>query len=155
MTTSYTFQAGKYYIGDICYAILDQNWDKLIEETGCFGLDTNSNVNWDGRFIYNSQVCFVDSTAYGDGVFFDNEGREYGVDAGLIGIMPIKACDGDSMNGGNIVEFKTVFRVFANNGSFQFGNITIETGDTEEDDEEYTEEEDENYDDDSSEEYKF
>ena len=131
MNTTNKFPAGKYYIGDPCYAVLDSNWSKVIDETGCFGLEDNDDViNWhNGIFYYNGKKCFAGGTRYGDGCFYDNENREYGVDAGLIGIMPFSACDGDSMHGGNIVSFKEGFDVSCNNGIFNFGDVVINTGD--------------------------
>ena len=82
-----------------------------------------------GIFYYNGKKCFAGGTRYGDGRFYDNENREYGVDAGLIGIMPFSACDGDSMKGGNVVKFTEPFEVSVNNGVFNFGDVVINTGD--------------------------
>ena len=31
------FKAGNYVIGDPCYFIADENWDKVLEDTGFFG----------------------------------------------------------------------------------------------------------------------
>ena len=131
MTKRFTFLAGKYYVGDPCYAVKNENWDTLINTTGCFGLDDRFETpydNWDdGVFIYNDQKCFASGTAYGDGEFYDEERNVYGVDAGLIGIIPVEACDGDSMDGGNILEFMTDFKVYEKDGSFHFGSTIINT----------------------------
>jgi hypothetical protein len=181
MTIKHVFSAGKYYVGDPRYAVKDENWSSLCDSTYCFGSDKeaiakdhnfcfgndkqaiekNYNSAWNGLFLYNNKNCFTDSTKYGDGVFFDNYGHEFGVDAGLIGIMPLEICDGDSMEGGQTIEFPESFEVWANDGEFHFGDVVIQTGDdTEEeedlggdlwDDEYYENEEDEEWEDDSEE----
>ena len=74
---------------------------------------------------------FVAGTAYGDGSYLDNEGREYGVDAGILGIIPLYVCDGDSMDGGHVVTFEESFEVYNENNTFHFGNVVIPTGDEE------------------------
>ena len=79
--------------------------------------------------MYGGKKCFASGTAYGDGSYYDAQDRVYGVDAGLIGIMPFDVCDGDSMNGGNIVEFSEDFKVQESEGKFRFGNVIINTRD--------------------------
>lgn len=131
MTKTFIFPAGTYYIGDPCYAVKDENWSSLIDSTGCFGLHDRLEElysNWDdGTFVYNGKKCFASGTSYGDGTYYDREMREYGVDAGLLSIMPLDVCDGDSMNGGNIVEFVKDFEVREEDGIFYFGNVRIGT----------------------------
>jgi hypothetical protein len=126
------FKAGKYWIGDPCYAVKSENWSKLLAETGYFGLEEvgNTGLRSDGTFYYNGGKCFAGQTKYGDGTYFDNNHREYGVDAGLLGIMPFSACDGNSLNGGNIVDFEQDFRVNYNSGLFEFGHVIIQTDDS-------------------------
>jgi hypothetical protein len=160
MTIKHVFPAGKYYVGDPCYAVKDENWNALCDQTHTFGNEDKeispTDYNWTGLFRYNDKDCFTDDTKYGDGSFYDNYGHEFGVDAGLIGIMPLEVCDGDSMEGGQIIEFTLDFEVWAEDGDFHFGNVVIQTGDTEEDDEwkEFEEDdpdEDEDFEDDSEE----
>jgi len=129
MTEKHILRAGEYWIGDPCYAVKDENWSDLINSTGCFGLELEKfPSNWqNGLFKYNDQLCFTYQTKYGDGEYYDNKGNEYGVDAGLIGIMPIECCDGDSMNGGNRYNFERSFQVWEENGKFHFGDIEIDT----------------------------
>lgn len=129
------FRAGNYYVGDPCYVI--EKWDELIKSTGCFGLEEDKDTtNWhNGCFSYNGKKCFAEGTAYGDGTYFDNKGREYGVDAGLIGIVPVSAIDKNKRgDGGQIVEFKEDFRAFENKGIFTFGNLVINTRDDDDED---------------------
>jgi hypothetical protein len=128
------FKAGKYYVGDLCYVVSDDNWMPLLERTDYLSI---------GEFEYKGMRTYADSTAYGDGTYYDNYGREYGVDAGLIGIMPIEAIDNES-NGGNIIEFENDFEVWSEEGLFRFGNITIDTKGEDEYDEEYYDDYEEN-----------
>lgn len=138
MTRKHTFPAGKYYVGDPCYAVADENWSKLIDETGCFGLDMSINIPLDvfddGLFLYNGKNCFIGSTKYGDGSYRDINGLEYLVDSGSLGVMPFDACDGDSMRGGQVLEFDNEFDVWEHDGNLHFENNCIFTGDEDEDD---------------------
>lgn len=129
------FKAGKYYIGDLCYVVKEHSdWMKLLEDTNYF---QNENQSYKGYSI------FAESTAHGDGVYYDQDGREYGVDAGIIGIMPVEVIESDG-KGGNIIEFKEDFEVETIElGVFKFGNIVINTAgwndENEESEEEYFE----------------
>lgn len=127
------FKAGKYFVGDPCYAIKDENWKPLLESNNYFNLETTR--AWAGK--YNGKIMFAAGTAYGDGLYFDNDGRAYGVDAGLLGIIPFEACDGDSMGCGHVIEFSEDFEVWAEEGCFTFGELVIETGEVEENDDFY------------------
>ena len=71
---------GKYYVGDPCY-IFGKSWDKVLNDTDYFD---------NGEIVkVFSKDCIVGGTAYGDGIYTDNFGREYNVDAGLIGVLPV------------------------------------------------------------------
>ncbi len=119
------FSAGTYYIGDPCYVVANNKWYKLLIKTNYLG---------DGEFIYRKQQCFSAGTAWGDGKYDDNYGREYFVDAGLIGIMTITALDKNKEGkGGQIITFEKDFDVQAARGIFYFGNITINTRDCDDD----------------------
>ena len=122
------FSAGTYYIGDPCYAVADKNWNDLLDDTGCLGIDSSDGFK-DGCFEYNGERCYTAGTAYGDGCYYDNFKREYGVDSGLIAIMPIVVCDGDYIIGGNIVTFGKDFDVYSCDGVFTFGDIVVNTQD--------------------------
>lgn len=75
------FKAGIYYIGDPCYAIHENNWDEVLDDTNFF---RNKDQTYKGAKI------LIGSTAYGDGFFHDNYDRVYYVDSGSIGIIPIE-----------------------------------------------------------------
>ena len=70
--------AGKYVIGDPCYTVPDADWHKLLESCDYF----NRPIGISGGF---EVLAFP--TKYGDGVYRDQVGRKYPVDAGLIGCI--------------------------------------------------------------------
>lgn len=119
---------GTYYIGDPCYLFDESSWGKVIAITNYF--------KEDGRYDIFGKKCFVGGTKYGDGTYDDNYGREYGVDAGLIGILPIELIEIDNKQTlKSIIEsdmmhietFTEDFNCDINNGFFRFGKITIDT----------------------------
>jgi len=123
------FKAGTYYVGDLCYVISDDNWDKLLDETNYL---ENDNLTFKGESIWSHGTC------YGDGSYTDQKGRKYGVDAGIIGIMPAHLRDDENEND-NIITFEKDFEVSYEDGVFLFGDIQIDTGYTDE----YEDEDDE------------
>jgi hypothetical protein len=70
-------------------------------------------------------------TKYGDGTYLDNMGREYGVDAGIIGLVPyelFKAVGGELMDRMHyVVEFKASAMCTDNDGDMRFGKYHINT----------------------------
>lgn len=124
------FKAGTYYVGDLCYIISDEGWDKLLDDTDFF---ENDNMTYKGYPIW------VHNTTYGDGTYKDNKGREYSVDAGIIGIIPIEATDLTS-KGGQVITFPIDFTVDYKNGVFFIGNYIIDTKGEDEEEEEEEEE---------------
>lgn len=121
-------ELGKFFIGDICYA-LDENiyseiWgDKYDYVDGSFKTDK-------GEFA-------VSSTAYGDGEYYGTDGREYGVDAGCLGVVPMELWKDRNENElnrlGRVVETKEIevsatSRVVDNDKglfTFKFNNETL------------------------------
>lgn len=129
---SVSFTKGKYYVGDPCYVISDEHWDELLDKTNFFE---------DGEFKFKGATCFTANTAFGDGTYEDQEGREYCVDAGLIGVIPFEVLDENfEGSGGQIIEFDEEFTASETDGSFFIGDIVIITGDSDDDDEEFDEE---------------
>lgn len=118
---SYTYPAGKYYIGDLCYAldndVMTQYWGKHDYENGTFDITSN-----DVTTIFS-----VSATAYGDGFYTDSvNGLQFGVDSGCIGILPFAVCnkkdikDGQIM-GGHIIESTTTVEFQSHDGIFVIG----------------------------------
>ena len=75
------FGAGNYFIGDPCYTLRDDLYEKWGEE----------NNYDDGDYGYFA----VGSTKYGDGTYYDNFNREYGVDAGILGVVNMEYSEPD------------------------------------------------------------
>ena len=73
-----------FYIGDICYAMSDKNYH------GEWGKKHDYE---DGVYEIDGHNFAVGGTAYGDGEYADTDGYSYGVDAGVIGIMPMELCE--------------------------------------------------------------
>ena len=131
--------AGKYWIGDLCYVIQDSTkWDEvctLISEDNGRTVDRKVYTLKDtARFMF----C---STAYGDGVYYDQHHNRYGVDAGLIGMIEISDIDNHPDNHaglGHIHTFDEPVTCGYFNGTLKFGNsaklVIIET-DADEDEE--------------------
>lgn len=67
-----------FYVGDICYVLDDDFYDK----------EWGSHDYADGEYETEFGKFAVGSTAYGDGEYADIDGHEYSVDAGVIGIVP-------------------------------------------------------------------
>ena len=126
MNQSVHFAPGQYYIGDTCY-VMHPEWDEVCEIT------IDDNHCKEGIFELNDGREFgLWHTAYGDGTYLDNEGREYWVDSGSIGIIAvddITESEKENITTGNVINFDKSFRVFCENGLFEFGHIRIDTRD--------------------------
>ena len=107
MTGKITSSKG-FYIGDICYALPTQTYDDV---WGGAGFE-------DGVYeVPGTGMSFaVASTKWGDGEFEDQEGREYPVDAGNIGIIPFELMDGT--DGGHYFEGAGTATFEADGGMF-------------------------------------
>ena len=126
-------QAGKYYVGDLCYVLDDDEWDQVCART------IQGKSFADGEFELNDGRKFaIYGTSWGDGGYQDYYGNEYSVDSGSIGCIKIedikvKKYDDDLERLGAIVEFQTDFVTDGGrgikgwNGIIQFGRIAIET----------------------------
>lgn len=81
-----TVPPGVYLVGDPCYSVPDDLWMEWLEEADY--------TNGDRRHVLAAKIDGHEvvgvSTAHGDGVYYDGEGREYGVDAGLLGLVPVE-----------------------------------------------------------------
>lgn len=133
---------GLYWVGDPCYARTHSAEDSIVWMQLCDDMPDGR-----GAFVaaaYDAPRCdwlAASSTAYGDGLYIGSDGREYPVDSGLIGVVPEffwgrqHTRDGDF--GMHLVDFTEPFSVsYDEDGTITIGHITIETGDTEEDEDE-------------------
>lgn len=78
-----------FYIGDICYVLSRSVYHDI------WG---NQNSYQEGKIQVDDKAFAVDRTAYGDGIYADNNGREYSVDAGVIGCVPFELVDMDKLH---------------------------------------------------------
>lgn len=143
------FLANMVYVGDLCYCLNYDVYQEAIELANYEGKfdSTASGMHVEGAFV---------STQYGDGEYMGSDGKEYAVDAGIIGIVNITSAA--ATEGEDFKIFSKLGRVLKlpKYGPTQYkisrdeaGTITveirqgkfkeiisIETGNAEEDDEE-------------------
>jgi hypothetical protein len=81
-----TFGPGVYWLGDICYVLRDDIYDDV------WGKQYHYE---EGTFEFEGKEFAVAGTAYGDGAYRGSNGELYGVDAGVIGIVPDELVDPD------------------------------------------------------------
>ena len=124
--------AGKYYIGDLCYVMNDAEWEEFCSIT----IDGHNVI--DGEFQMKDGRRFATyGTAYGDGVYHDQYGHSYSVDAGLIGCFKVEDIRANYYDNlldlGSIMEFDKSFATSGGRGDegweglIQIGHVLIET----------------------------
>ena len=134
-------QAGKYYVGDLCYVLDNDEWDQVCART------IQGKSFADGEFELNDGRKFaIYGTSWGDGGYQDYYGNEYSVDSGSIGCIKLEDIKAEKYDDierlGAIVEFETDFVTGGGrgtkgwNGIIQFGRIAIETDPVYDEDEE-------------------
>jgi len=108
---------GRYYVGDLCY-VMHPQWREVCD----LMFATDSGV-LEGEFNLSNGVRFaLSSTAYGDGTYYDGEGRKYPVDAGLIGCIRVEDVYDPEwyLEGVNEVVFDNPFHIEYNIGTIMF-----------------------------------
>ena len=124
--------AGKYYIGDPCYVIDSDNWGEFLDSF--WVLDNIRYIDRNGGiFDFDGYACCAFYTLYGDGQYEASNGAMLGVDAAMIGAIPLVLCTRGDMNGpdsdGTVVEFHEPFECARDyDGLLHFGNVTVMTG---------------------------
>ena len=125
-----------FYVGDPCYVLGDEIyygvWGHDYEFQECVVKDPVTGM----RFA-------VSGTLYGDGGYRGSDGKVFGVDSGTIAVVPLELVekkDGIDLGGLYLGAGKAVFE--ENNGLFKVtlpsgDEVTINTGDEEEDEEDY------------------
>ena len=107
---THTFPPGRYFIGDLCYALEDSIYESIFggfEYEQGFYKQKNSN-----------HFFLVANTYFGDGLYTGSDGKEFGVDAGVISILPV--CTMMKNDGGHIYDFKEPVECTFFNGKFSF-----------------------------------
>lgn len=132
-----------FYLGDVCYVLGEDVYYQV------WGKENN----YEDGIIEVEGTGFrfaVSSTAFGDGTYYDGEGHEYGVDAGVIGLVPLELVEKeDGLELGRVFEEHGTAEFEADDGKFF---VTLPSGriviiDTKGDDEVYEDEEEEPNDD--------
>jgi hypothetical protein len=125
-------KAGKYYVGDLCYVMTDDEWTEFcnltIKENDCL----------DGEFSFADGRKFATyGTKYGDGLYPSSNDKMISVDAGLIGCFAVEDIRAEKYNDieklGMIVEFGSDFTTWVEyDGVIRFGHVAVYTGEIEE-----------------------
>ena len=117
-----------FYVGDPCYVLSDEIYHHFWGDV----------CNWeDGvHSIPNTEYKFaVNGTAYGDGEYFDDYGRAYGVDSGTLSVIPLELIEDieNAKDSGYVTEKPGIVDICFYNGRFtvDFGyeKFTIDTND--------------------------
>ena len=113
---------GEYWVGDPCYAYTN-NSDSLWMPLLCNFLDDSPLAQVGDNWF----VAFP--TAYGDGVYLDQDGREYGVDAGLIGVVPVDSAEPDAgtLYALHRTTFEREVQMYSEDGKIHIGRLVIDT----------------------------
>lgn len=128
--TAVRLPAGKYYVGDPCYSIPDARWMEWLEAADYMDNPRLLIADLDGH------TCVGVGTAYGDGEYAGSDGNSYGVDAGLLGVVPEAiGKNGSTLYATQLVEFDADFEVRYDNGKVVLGHIIIDTDEDEDEDE--------------------
>lgn len=123
---SVTMPAGRYYVGDPCYAFADHgDW---MEWLTAAGIDEQPIPKYMVADFKGYPVIGV-GTAYGDGCYYGDDGNEYGVDAGMIGAVPVEVATDGPLSAMQLVVFSEPFEVVweEDRGTISIGHISIET----------------------------
>jgi hypothetical protein len=122
----HTLPAGKYYIGDPCYALPKEIYNDV----------------WEKKYKFKKGVIpvlgkefVVSGTEFGDFTYKGTNNKLYGVDSGNISIIPHELCDDerekDMKRLGSVNQFKEPVQCIFTNGVFKFRSgkriITIDT----------------------------
>lgn len=126
--SAYSLPAGRYFVGDPCYALQgdDDAWCKLVDRFH----GKRPDFRGGRKLIYKEQNMFWATTAHGDGTYSDQLGHKYGVDAGLLSVVPVSLATTSLVEMkrlGQIVDFPTVFVCYEEDGVIHLGHITINT----------------------------
>jgi|13_taG_2_1085334.scaffolds.fasta_scaffold00449_22 hypothetical protein len=113
-----TLPAGRYFIGDLCYVISDDDWMGMVEL-----MELDDFTFTEG--VFNGRPFAVSSTMWGDGSYESDhyvEGEDneepfrFGVDAGCIGVIRMEEADlgplkDEHCDLGVVVDFDKDFQV--------------------------------------------
>jgi len=147
-----TIKAGKYFMGDPCYAFSHDtdSWDKICDQL-------HDDDKKDTGFVrLKGHIFPVFGTDHGDGCYESNHpGWTFPVDAGLIGLVPFEIIEREPKEYeelGQVVTFDEDFVCSSDGQTITLGPYEIYTGYPEEDEDDYEDDEqDDNWDDEEEE----
>lgn len=113
----------EYYIGDLCYVLNRETWDEL-----CQYMFPNDGGDIQGLFkLKDGRSLYLYRTAWGDGCYYDQDDREYGVDSGSLGCMLVKELDEpENVYLGHLHKMPPPI-CYSNGEVLTFGHIKIDT----------------------------
>lgn len=102
-----------FYVGDICYVLGDELyhnvWGKWYGYKDGIFKDPKTHLHF-----------AVAGTAYGDGCYLGNDGSEFPVDAGVIGLVPLELVEKHSgLEYGKVVEVPGIAYFESDAGKFE------------------------------------
>jgi hypothetical protein len=125
---------GQYVLGDPCYAVPYEDWDDLLASCNYY----QNPIGYVARGFTHKIPVLAFSTKWGDGCYAGSDGKEYPVDAGLIGLVPIELVEDLTEHQDNIVTFNKETVCSDNgDGKLRFGHIVIDTDPEDEDENAY------------------
>ena len=121
-----TMPAGRYYVGDLCYVMDNDEWSQVCART------IQGEKIVDGEFeLADGRRFAIYSTAYGDGGYYDQYGHTYSVDAGSIGCILMSDIRANKyynlLDLGAILEFAEPFETGSQGGQIEVGHVIIDT----------------------------
>lgn len=134
-----TAPSGKFWVGDPCYVLSDDVYYGIWDDKYHFE---------DGKIDVDDKLSFlVHGTAYGDGSYPSSNGFDYGVDSGTLAVIPMDlVAKLDGVQFGTVETSNTAWLDY-NDGTFDITldnkSFSIETGDFEDDSDEWNNYEDE------------
>jgi hypothetical protein len=117
-------QPGKYWLGDPCYSVPDSLWGDLLNSCEFFEQPIGKVTTEAGE----TYEVLAFGTKHGDGNYQDQDGHQFPVDAGLIGLTPVGLARLIPF-GSLLVEFQVETECSEDDGVLRFGNYEINTRD--------------------------
>lgn len=118
---SVTMPPGEYFVGDPCYAVREADWMPWLEAADYINESTYLLADVQGRPVLGI------GTANGDGTYRGSDGNVYGVDAGMIGVVPVEVAQSGCKS--PRVTFDVPFDCTYDDGEIRIGRIVIDTND--------------------------
>lgn len=149
-----------HWVGDPCYVVPEQHWDVLCTNWSAYDKQHQYDTDYKHHYVALAQdeesgSCFhLWSTAYGDGCYplfvNDNQVAKLGVDAGVLSVIPMSLIEhwqkqglcGDYLECGHVVAAEHLRgQMWCDAGDFFWGDLSLPTGELEQDESDEAEEE--------------